>query len=141
MQNSFQYSRENSKYVCSLKSYAPTQILSIHCKQSHVGVTQTGYSQFSVLFPRVTAGVCSPPCLMSFYAVHQVLTFIIIVKKKTKTTKKLVHDSSNKLPSRIPVNSNTAITVTMDLWKQTQSERWKSVKINISIFFKFFNGF
>lgn len=84
---------EYARDVCNLGSYVPTQILPIHCKQSNWGLSPNVSSQLSELFPRVflTAGVLSPPRLMSLYAVHQVLTFIIIVKKKQQKNNKTKH--------------------------------------------------
>lgn len=88
---------ENMAEMCAVLQVTPEPRYCQYTADDHMeGELQTG-THDSVLFPGVvlTAGVFSPPHFMSFYAVHQVLTFRISVEKP------LVHHSSRKLPSGI----------------------------------------
>lgn len=71
------FSRECGRGVCNVEGYAPTPILLIYCSLVEGELWMVTHD-FGCCF-LLTAGVLSPPHSMSFYAVHQVLTFIIIL--------------------------------------------------------------
>lgn len=75
----FQYSREYGRDVCNLESMSQPRYCQ-HIANNHM---ESELQMVTHDFPGVllTAGVLSPPRFMSFYAVHQVLTFIVIVEK------------------------------------------------------------